>query len=74
MSWQKSTDVREDTFFSRKWVKLTQDKLFLISKSQHFLRVYISKSNKEKNTKFYTQYQINAVVPGFGKNKKSEIG
>ena len=39
LSWRKSTQVWEGSFFSRKSVKLTQDELFSIFKFENFLRV-----------------------------------
>ena len=41
-----------------------------------YLVLYISKINKDNNTKFYTQYQTNAqiIFPGFEKNRKTGSG
>ena len=38
-----------------------------------YLAFYISKTNKDRKTKFCTQYQINELImfPGFGKNRKT---
>ena len=35
--------------FSRKWVKFSQDKLFSISKSEHFLRMHIERNAIPEN-------------------------
>ena len=38
-----------------------------------YLALYISKTNKDRNTRFNTQYQINVriIFPGFGENRKT---
>ena len=44
--------------------------------SGEFSVFYISKINKDRNTKFYAQYRLSVwiIFPGFGKNRKPDVG